>query len=245
MTDSYMILIPDSSLLPQNIHQLKVAHRFNQEIDDEAAKNGFGLDGGANIRIQVDYVPWQDNQFSVSRTSPDGTLELNWRRIWWTEKELSVQSLLGSNIPIGRDEIREHSTTSYNTGLITGWRASDEWQLSAAVFYASHSNPDAYAGATGPRADEENYSLSLALATRWWLNPMHSFELESIKSVTGYEGDNRYPVTSAAWSLHYGLHTFQLVFSNHRLLNLNQFVASRDMLDARDVFLGFSISRLL
>ncbi len=90
--NSYLIMIPAPQTSPYLGQWLRIAHRFNGEISKEADKDALGLDYGAQVRLQWDWIRKPGQQFSLSRSSPAGRAELGWRQTWQQHQAFSLYS---------------------------------------------------------------------------------------------------------------------------------------------------------
>lgn len=209
----------------------RISHRFEGRVSDETLQRFGGLDNGALIRLAFDGALSENTSASISRTSWTGNYETMYKHRFYNPKGSSVSYSLGANIQGGADELKELSGDSYN-GQVTYQKDIEAHTLISTILYSSSTNP----------IDKES-TIAVGFGSRYHLANSHYFLAEVIKPVDGYIGDNNYPLTSLAWDWQRGLHNFQLVLTNSGQLNFNKYVTTEGILDARDFYLGFSISR--
>lgn len=230
--DSYLIMLPAPQTSVFEGHWLRVAHRFNGELSSDAAKDAFGLDYGAQVRLQWDWLRQPGQQFSVSRSSPSGRIEAGMRQTWWQQEALSVYSW--HSVMRQYSNAKMSPTNSHNHALLFGQQCS-LWRGLLGLGYAAQTNPG--------HDQEPQGTISLLSGFSFNIYRQHGFQVEVIQPLIGYQGDNHHPAISLGWYYDAFLHQFRIHISNSRQLDSHWLITTEGIQDSRKMHGGFVISR--
>ena len=228
----------------------RVSHRFGA-IND-GANNAFGLDGGASIRLGLEYSYDGRLQFGVGRTNIDktGDVFLKYRLLRQTtdnKMPLSVTLFAGmyytmlkdpDKATTGKDKYANRNDwLSYAYQLIIGRKFSDRLSLQIAPTMVHFNLVD--------KITDKNDMYALCAATRFKITKRFAITAEYCWRATEWTRDKYYDSFALGVDIETGGHVFQLQVVNSLGVIENQFIPKTNTKWSNaGVRLGFNISRM-
>lgn len=224
--------LPTTLRMPRNKWAFRVTHRFTRELGEgdfgDLASDLFGLDGGAQIGLELRYGLLPGTQVGVHRTS-DRTIQLFVQHNFLTERN--------DENAFGLDAI----------ATLEGWDNLSEQHQSALGVVLSK-NLGRYAALyaepivvlnTNPFEDGGDHTFMLGLGTRVRLRPSTYVTAEYVPRLAGYDPNDSH--LSFGLEFRAGGHLFQLNVSNGWGTTLGQLATGG--IDNENWYLGFNIAR--
>lgn len=231
--DFNLAALPTTLRMPSGKWAFRVTHRFTRPLGEgdfgDLLSNAFGLDGGAQIGLEVRYGVLPGTQLGVHRTS-DRAIQLFAQQNLFTQRDGGPLGLDVIATWEGAENLSEHHHAAL--GAVVSRSIGRKAALYAEPIVVLNSSPFA--------VDEgDNHTLLLGLGARLRVSRSLYLVGEFSPRLAGYDpGDHQ---ISAGLEARAGGHLFQLNFSNGFGTTLGQIargVASND-----DWYLGFNISR--
>ena len=242
--DRNVINVPTTLALERGGFAFRVTHRFARPLGagdfGSLLEDFFGLDGGAQIGLELAYAPFDANQLGVYRTS-DRTISLYDRHRWVDPSDGVVGLSLEVGVE-GRNNFRvDYSPT---VAMIVSRRAASWLDVYAVPRLVWNARLDD--ASSTPAADEDGrHTAVLGLGVRALLTTSVALVAEASPRLAGFDG--RRGEGSNDLHLSFGIeklvggHAFQLNFSND--LGTTPAQVARGQQGADDWFIGFNISR--
>lgn len=228
----------------------RIAHRFGPFND--GWYDFYGLDGGASIRMGLEYSYDGRLQFGIGRTSVEKMADafLKYRLVrqrasGW--QQLSVTLLSSAYYTMLRDPdkatngfdkyARRSSRMSYAHQIIIGRKFSERFsiQLSPTLIHMNQVD----------RISDLNDAFVLAGATRFKITKRSALTLEYGWRATGYTRTKYYDTLGVGWEVETGGHVFQMFLTNSIGLAEPQFLLrTNNKWSDAGIRLGFNISRV-
>jgi hypothetical protein len=232
--DFNLAALPTTLRMPRGKWAFRVTHRFTRPLDDgdfgDLLSDAFGLDGGAQIGLEVRYGLAPGTQIGIHRTS-DRTIQLFGQHSILTERDGAPVGFDALATFEGADNLSEYfrSTLGVVVSRNLGRRAA-VYAEPAVVVNSSPFTPD---------DGVDNHTLMLGLGARVRLTRSTYIIGEYAPRVAGYDpGDSQ---MSFGFESRAGGHLFQLNVSNGFGTTLGQL--ARGSSGSDDWYLGFNISR--
>lgn len=221
----------------------RISHRFGSF--NSGWDNFFGLDGGASIRIGLDYSFDGRLAFGFGRTSYEKMLDgfVKYRLLRQQEPRgmpLSITLLASAYSTLQKDTLKFERTTnrlSYAFQAIIGRKFSDRFSLQIAPAVVHYNLVD--------HIFDKNDVYILAAATRYKFTKRMAITLEYGWRPIKYTRQKYYDSLGIGFDIETGGHVFQFFVTNSFGLVENQFLAhtTYKWSDA-GIRLGFNISRV-
>ena len=229
--DFALVALPTTLRMPRNKWAFRITHRFTRELGDgdfgDLASDLFGLDGGAQIGLELRYGLLPGTQVGVHRTS-DRTIELFVQQNFMSERKDHWMGLDAIVTLEGWDNLSEQHQSAL--GLVLSKNLGR-----FAVVYAE---PIVVLN-TNPFADGDDHTFMLGLGTRMRVRPSTYITAEYVPRLAGYDPND----SQIGFGLEFraGGHLFQLNVSNGRGTTLGQLATGG--IDNDNWYLGFNIAR--
>lgn len=226
----------------------RISHHFGDF--NSGAYNAWGLDGGANIRLALDYS--YDGRFlvGIGRSSfekmVDGSLKY---KILRQKKgsSMPLSMVLVSTFFYTNQKLKDVNGNnaypyltnrfSYSHELIVGRKFSEKFSLQLAPIFIHYN--------IVPNITDKNDVYALLLATRYKVTKRFAIDFETGYCLNKYTNTTYYNATAVGFEIETGGHVFQMFFTNSAGMVESQFV-SRTQSTWKDfgIKLGFNISRV-
>ena len=229
--DFTIVNLPTTLRLPRFKSAFRVTHRFTRPLGQgdfgDLLSDAFGIDGGAQIGLEVRYGLFTGTQVGVHRTS-DRTIQIFGQHSFLNERDgapVGVDALITLE---GENNLREHHQGGF--GMLVSRKVARR-----AALYAE---PIVIVNSSGFETGA-NSTFLVGLGARYRLRPSTYVFAEISPRLAGYDpGVNQisFGVEGRA-----GGHLFQLNFSNGFGTEYAQL--ARGATNADDWYLGFNITR--
>lgn len=231
--DFNLAALPTTLRVPRGKWAFRVTHRFTRPLGQgdfgDLAGDAFGLDGGAQIGLEVRYGLAPGTQLGIHRTS-DRTIQLFAQHNFMTERNDAPLGLDAIVTWEGADNLTEHQQSAL--GAILSRNLGRRAAVYAEPLVVFNSSPFTV-------EDGDNHTLLLGLGARVRLTSRTYVVGEYSPRLAGYTpGDAQ---ISVGFESRAGGHLFQLNVSNGFGTTLGQI--SRGVLGNDDWYLGFNIAR--
>jgi len=230
--DFVVVNLPTTARLPKGKLAFRVTHRFARGLGagdfSDLASDFFGLDGGAQIGLELRFGLTRGTQLGIYRTS-DRSLEFFLSRSLLRQGTAPLSLQLDLAIE-GLDNFSEEY--SPRIGLTSSRRLGTRAALYLAPAFVGNTNLGAAGGDDG--------SLVMGLGGRLRVTDKTSLLVEAHPRLFGYDG-GRDALVAVGIERVVGGHAFQLSVSNELGTTPAQIARGRQGRD--DWFLGFNISR--
>ncbi len=229
--DFNLAALPTTLRMPRGKWAFRVTHRFTRELGrgdfGDLLSDLFGVDGGAQIGLEVRYGLLSGTQVGIHRTS-DRTIQLFAQQNILSEREEAPVGLDGIVTLEGFDNLREHHHGTF--GLAISRNVARRAAFYVEPLFVANANPF---------SEGDNHTLLLGLGTRVRVRPSTYIVGEYTPRLAGY--DPNVDQVSFGVEVRAGGHLFQLNVSNGIGTTLGQLAAGG--VDNDTWFLGFNISR--
>jgi hypothetical protein len=229
--DFTLAALPTTLRMPAGKWAFRVTHRFTRPLGDgnlgDLASDAFGLDGGAQVGLELRFGLLPGTQVGVHRTSERST-QIFVQQSILKQRDGGPLGLDAIATIEGYDNLTDHHQSAL--GLVLSRNAGRRAALYVEPIFVVNANPFA-AG--------DNNSLMLGLGTRLRIRPATYLVAEYTPRLTGYDPNDSQ--ISFALEGRAGGHLFQLNVSNGFGTTLGQLAAGGISND--DWFLGFNLSR--
>lgn len=228
---------------------LRINHRFGTL--NSGAYNAWGLDGGANIRIGLDYSPDGRFMFGAGRSS-DGKLVdglLKYRLLRQRTNggmPISMTLFAGAYYSPSKDldGYPASARMSYCYQLIIGRKFSKNFSFQINPFFMHYN--------AVPTSDYKNNCYGIAgmfrmkLTARAAITAEYAYRMSDYSPVKNHSKDDiYYDSFSVGYEVETGGHVFQIFFSNSFGIAESQFLEQTDSKwNDAGIRLGFNISRV-
>lgn len=228
----------------------RISHRFGEA--NSGIDNFYGLDGGASIRLGLEYSYDGRLMFGIGRTSYqkmlDGFVKYRWLR--QTEEKgmpVSVTLFAGMYCTTAKDASKEitgfdryehfYSRLSYNYQAIIGRKFNKNFSAQVAPWMVHYNQVEGIL--------ESNDSYGVAAAMRYKITRSMALTTEYAFRINDYTDGDYYNSFGIGFEIETGGHVFQMHVTNSFGLVENQFLPYTDT-SWKDggVRLGFNISRV-
>lgn len=228
----------------------RIAHRFGPF--NGGWYDFYGLDGGASIRMGLEYSYDGRLEFGIGRTSVEKMADafvkyrlLRQRPHGW--RQLSVTLFSSAYYTMLKDPdqavngfdkyARKSSRLSYAHQIIIGRKFSDRFSLQIAPTYIHINQVE--------RISDRNDAAVLTAATRFKITKRSAITLEYGWRALGYTRTKYYDTLGVGWDIETGGHVFQLFLTNSIGLAEPQFLLrTNNQWSDAGIRLGFNISRV-
>lgn len=240
--DFNIINIPTTLQMGRHRFAFRVTHRFARPLGQgsfvQLLEDFLGLDGGAQIGLELRYGLFRNTQIGVYRTS-DRTIQ------FFGRQRLLEQ---GTDGPIGLDlslgiEGKDNFQEDYSPqlGVVLSRRLGSRFALYASPSFVGNTDllsPDS-------SDEEDDYTVVLGLGARVLITDTVTIVAELSPRMAGFDGrlgdkSNKFHASFGVEKLLRG-HVFQLNFSNE--IGTTPAQIARGQQGPEDWFLGFNISR--
>jgi hypothetical protein len=229
--DFALVALPTTLRMPRNKWAFRITHRFTRELGDgdfgDLASDLFGLDGGAQIGLELRYGLLPGTQVGVHRTS-DRTIELFVQQNFMSERKDHWMGLDAIVTLEGWDNLSEQHQSAL--GLVLS--------KNLGRFAAVYAEPIVVLN-TNPFADGDDHTFMLGLGARMRVRPSTYITAEYVPRLAGYDPND----SQIGFGLEFraGGHLFQLNVSNGWGTTLGQLATGG--IDNDNWYLGFNIAR--
>ena len=225
----------------------RISHRFGEL--NTGAYNAFGIDGGANIRLGLEYSHDGRLMFGVGRTSSqkiaDGFIKYKLLR-QTTDNKMPVTLTLFSSMfytfekkKIGTANYYNNETDrmSYCHQLMVGRKFNSRFSLQLMTGMVHFNLVE--------NITDKNDCYFAGLVTRFKITNRQAITLEYAARLNKYSLDKYYNSFAIGYDLETGGHVFQVHLTNSFALTENQFyMYTRTSWSDWGIRLGFNISRV-
>lgn len=229
--DFALVALPTTLRMPRNKWAFRITHRFTRELGDgdfgDLASDLFGLDGGAQIGLELRYGLLPGTQVGVHRTS-DRTIQLFVQQNLMSERKDRWMGLDAIVTLEGWDNLSEQHQSGL--GLVLS--------KNLGRFAAVYAEPIVVLN-TNPFEDGDDHTFMLGLGTRMRVRPSTYITAEYVPRLAGYDPND----SQIGFGLEFraGGHLFQLNVSNGWGTTLGQLATGG--IDNDNWYLGFNIAR--
>lgn len=237
---THAINFPTATLPNKGEWEFEISHRFYPTINS-GAKNLWGFDGSAYIRLALGYAIDSETFITLGRSSYHDNYDLQTRRsiLSLNFKSLPIKLSLNAgvawNTELNDKQTGDKSNFQYFAQLILNGMYKGVIGFGLVPSYLYNSLPG------NPNAD---YSLTLGSYLQIYFWKFWSFLVEWNPTLSGIK--DGYTTLSAGIELETGGHFFKIIISNNAFLNASQVIAGADKSIADgDWRFGFNITRLL
>ncbi len=228
----------------------RIAHRFGPF--NAGWYDFYGLDGGASIRMGLEYSYDGRLEFGIGRTSVEKMADaflkyrlLRQRASGW--KQVSVTLFSSAYYTMLRDPdkatngfdkyARRSSRLSYAHQIIIGRKFSDRFSLQIAPTLVHMNQVE--------RISDLNDAAILTAASRFKITKRSAITVEYGWRATGYTRTKYYDTLGVGWEVETGGHVFQMFLTNSIGLTEPQFLLrTNNKWSDAGIRLGFNISRV-
>jgi hypothetical protein len=229
--DFTLAALPTTLRMPKGKLAFRVTHRFTRALGDgdfgDLASDLFGIDGGAQVGLELRYGLLRGTQVGVHRTSERST-QLFVQQSILKERDGGVLGLDAIATFEGYDNLTDHHQSAL--GVLLSRNIARRAALYVEPIFVVNSNPFE-AG--------DNDTLMLGLGTRVRIRPSTYLVAEYTPRLTGYDPNDSQ--ISFAIEARAGGHMFQFNVSNGFGTTLGQLAAGGISND--DWYMGFNLSR--
>jgi hypothetical protein len=229
--DFNLATLPTTLRLPRHKWAFRVTHRFMRPLGrgdfGDLVGEGFGIDGSAQVGLEVRFGLVSGTQIGINRTS-DRTIEIFGKHNFLKQHEGTPIGLDAILTLEGENNLRDHQQSAM--GVIVSRTLGKFASLYAEPIFVANSNPFE----TG-----DSSTMMLGLGARIRVRSAMYLMGEISPRLAGYD-----PGTSQAGfgvEFRAGGHLFQINFSNGFGTTMGQ--VARGGFGSDDWFLGFNISR--
>ncbi len=215
--------------------EFRFLHRFRPGVTDAGSQNLWGLDGGANISLDLTYGLTDRLDLALRRTNVDQQFELTGKFAVFKQAP-SGSPLSLAVLASGARDTAEASAhrNHYAAGLMLTRQFGSHLSLELAPFYASRTNTEQVSDTRGTSA--------VGVGALWRFNDLLGVTLEWVPPVSGVTA--KYQGASVGLSIGTARHSFHLLLTNTPYAHTSQFVTGGDLdWGAGDFRLGFNITR--
>jgi Membrane bound beta barrel domain (DUF5777) len=229
--DFNLAALPTTLRLPRHKWAFRVTHRFTRSLGDgnfgDLLADAFGVDGGAQVGLELRFGLFSGTQIGVNRTS-DRTIEIFGQHNFLNERGGALMGLDAIATLEGANNLREHYQSA--VGVLVSRSLGRFASLYAEPIFVANSSPFTFG---------DNSTLMLGLGARLRVRPSAYFFGEITPRLAGFDPG----VSQASFGAEFraGGHLFQINFSNGFGTTLGQI--SRGGITNESWFLGFNISR--
>jgi hypothetical protein len=229
--DFNLAALPTTLRLPRHKWAFRVTHRFTRSLGDgdfgDLLADAFGVDGGAQVGLELRFGLFSGTQIGVNRTS-DRTIEIFGQHNFLNERGGALVGLDAIATLEGANNLREHYQSA--VGVLVSRSLGRFASLYAEPIFVANSSPFTFG---------DNSTLMLGLGARLRVRPSAYFFGEITPRLAGFDPG----VSQASFGAEFraGGHLFQINFSNGFGTTLGQI--SRGGITNESWFLGFNISR--
>jgi hypothetical protein len=231
--DFNLAALPTTLRMPRGKWAFRVTHRFTRPLDQgdfgDLLDDAFGIDGGAQIGLELRYGLMPGTQLGIHRTS-DRTIQLFAQHNFMNQRDGRPLGLDGIVTWEGADNLTEHQQSAL--GAVLSRNLGRRAALYAEPLVMFNSSPF-----TADQGD--NHTLLLGLGARVRLTSRTYVVGEYAPRLAGYDPGEAH--ISLGIEGRAGGHLFQLNVSNGFGTTLGQL--SRGVFGGDDWFLGFNIAR--
>ena len=231
------INLPTAETLQKGDFNFEISHRFIPTIKS-GAKEFWGFDGPANIRLALGYAITDNTMLTLGRSNLDNNFDLTIKQ-WMFQIEnkilpLTTAILAGvaynSDVPNVENNLFQFFVqTPINTML------SKKLGIGIVPSYLYNSHL---------QCEDIQYSLTLGSNFQYYFNEMYSLIFEWNPTIIGWRKD--FNPVALGLEIETGGHFFKIVLTNSSDLNTAQFLSGADKsFDSGEWHFGFNISRVL
>jgi len=239
--DFNVINIPTTLQMDRHRFAFRVTHRFARPLGQgtlgDLLEDFLGLDGGAQIGLELRYGLFSNTQIGVYRIS-DRTIQF-FGRHGLLEQKTSGPFGLDLSLGIeGTDNFQEDY--SLQVGVVLSRRLGSRLALYAAPSFVGNTTLS-----SSDSNEEDDYTVVLGLGARVLLTDTFTIVVELSPRIAGFDGrpgdqSNKFHASFGLEKLLRG-HVFQLNFSND--IGTTPAQIARGQQGPDDWFIGFNISR--
>jgi hypothetical protein len=231
--DFTLATLPTTLRMPRGKWAFRVTHRFTRELGSgdfgDLVSDLFGIDGGAQVGLELRYGLFPGTQIGVHRTS-DRTIQLFAQQSVLKQRDGAPVGLDAIATFEGYQNLREHQLGTF--GVVLSRNVGRRAALYAEPLFVANANPFNVG---------DNNSMMLGLGARVRVRPSTYLVGEYTPRLAGYNPNA--DQISFGVELRAGGHAFQLNVSNGFGTTLGQLAAGGVQNDTW--FLGFNLSRKL
>jgi hypothetical protein len=230
----------------------RIAHRFGDL--STGAYNAFGLDGGASIRLSLDYGITSWLMVGIGRSSVDklvdGSVKVRMlRQTTDNHMPVSLTTQFGMNYTFLKDPNAATSgfdkyhypvnRISYSTSVVLGRKFNEDLSIQLHGFWVHYNIVD--------RASDKNDIFAAGISGRYKLTKRFALTFEYARRLNKYTTnfDNFFDPLGIGFDLETGGHVFQIHFTNQFGMNEVQYIPYTTSDWAKGgIRIGFNISRV-
>lgn len=229
--DFTLATLPTTLRMPRNKWAFRVTHRFTRELGSgdvgDLVSDLFGIDGGAQVGLELRYGLLPGTQIGVHRTS-DRTIQLFAQQSVLKQRDGAPLGLDGIATFEGYDNLRSHQLGTF--GVVMSRNVGRRAALYVEPLFVANANPFNVG---------DNNSVMLGLGARVRVRPSTYLVGEYTPRLSGYDANA--DQISFGVEMRAGGHLFQLNVSNGFGTTLGQLAAGGVQNDTW--FFGFNLSR--
>jgi hypothetical protein len=233
--------------------EFRISHRFgviNDNSTNSPAYNAFGLDGGASIRLGLEYSYDGRLAFGIGRTSAEKMLDgfIKYKVLMQTvDNHMPISLTLMGGVYTARQKDTKYDgyglagRTSYCTQVIIARKFNEKLSLLIAPTVLHYNLVDS--------AKDKNTGFVIAAVARYKVNRRTAITAEygyrASKNFSNNSATNYHDSFAIGIDIETGGHVFQMHFTNSFGIVENQFfMKTTDTWKTLGVRLGFNVSRM-
>jgi hypothetical protein len=229
--DFNLAALPTTLRMPRGKWAFRVTHRFTRELGSgdfgDLVSDLFGIDGGAQVGLELRYGLLPGTQIGVHRTS-DRTIQLFAQQSVLKQRDGAPVGLDGIATYEGRENLREQRLGTF--GLVLSRTVSRRAALYVEPLFVANANPF---------SSGDDHAVMLGLGTRIRVRPALYVVGEYTPRLAGYDANA--DQISFGVEMRAGGHLFQLNVSNGFGTTLGQLAGGGVQNDTW--FFGFNLLR--
>jgi hypothetical protein len=229
--DFALTALPTTLRMPRHKWYFRVTHRFTRSLGDgdfgDLIGNAFGVDGSAQVGLELRFGLFTGTQIGVHRTS-DRTIQIFGQHNFLTERNGAIVGLDGIATIEGRNNLRDQIQSTLGAVV----------SKDVARFAALYAEPMVVINSS-PFVAGDQHTLMLGLGARLRVRPSMYLVGEITPRLAGYDLN----VNQIGFGTEFraGGHLFQINFSNGFGTTLGQIAGGG--VDYDQWYLGFNIAR--
>ena len=229
--DFALVSLPTTLRMPKGKWVFRITHRFTREVGEgdfgDLASDLFGLDGGAQIGLELRYGLFRGTQVGVHRTS-DRTIELFLQQSLMTQRDGGALGLDLLASLEGWDNLSEQHQGGF--GLLFSRTVGKKLALYAEPIVVLNTNP--FEGG-------DDHTFMLGLGGRWRVLSSTYLAAEYVPRLAGYAPSDAH--MGFGIEMRAGGHSFQINVANGWGTTPGQLAVGG--IDDEKWYLGFNITR--
>jgi hypothetical protein len=232
--------LPTAEVMQQGNLEFEVSHRFIPTLGD-GAKELWGFDGPANIRLALGYAYSDEGYVTLGRSNVQDNLDLNVKHRLFALRHdvlpLLVAARVGAawNTDVAGRDAGDADNLQYYAQLILNTMYAGSFALGVVPTVVENSHIS---------CPERQYSFVMGVHAQYYISQTFNVLAEWIPTVSGWR--TKHNTVAFGIELETGGHFFKIVLTNNDLLNPAQvYAGAANSFDDGDWHIGFNITRLL